>query len=134
MADDLSDRELARMTDDSPKPCPLIYLEIPAPDLEKARKFYTSVFGWKIDQGIPGTSYLMFDDGNLGGGLNPALKVTGQGPNLVLKVEDIPAKLKEITKAGGGTVREKSEIGGGFGYSAVFKDPNGNLLSLWSKT
>lgn len=128
----------------------ICYLEIPAPDMEKARRFYSTVFRWRIlDEGIAppaepealqgtpvvaGTSYLAFDDGRVGGGLNPALAPADrQGINLVLKVERIPETLAEIARAGGTVVKERTEVGGGQGFYALFRDPNGNLLSIWAR-
>jgi uncharacterized protein len=36
------------------------HFEIPADDMARAKKFYSSVFGWKI-QDVPGLEYAMAD-------------------------------------------------------------------------
>ena len=113
-------------------PAPLCYVEIPAPDLEAARAFYGTVLGWRIEQGIPGTRYLSFDAGRLGGGFDPTLEPTDRGPLLYVQVSDVSAALEAIARAGGGVVRGKTEIGGGHGFSALFDDPNGNRMGLVS--
>ncbi len=117
------------------KPAAICYVEIPAPDVERAGSFYSSVFGWKIEpSGLTEQKYWMFSTGEnqLMGGLTPDLPVQDGGVIFYLKVEDISETLAAVLKAGGAPVQETKEIGGGFGYSAVFRDPNGNRIGLWS--
>jgi predicted enzyme related to lactoylglutathione lyase len=115
------------------KPGNICYLEIPAPDLNKAAKFYTKVFSWKVGPKFS-SGYWGFDDGHLGGGFDASAKPNKTGINLYIKVTDIPATLTVIAKAGGKVTKEKTAIyDGQFGHYACFRDPNGNQLSLWSK-
>ena len=109
------------------------HIEIPAPNLEKAKKFYTDVFGWEVEV-MEGGNYAFFKDGLIGGGFDPDMKVAKGGPNLVIECDDILAKMDEIIVAGGKQTMPKTEIGGGMGFYASFLDPNGNRLSIWSKT
>lgn len=109
----------------------ICHIEIPAPDLDKAFSFYSNVFGWKTSR-AEGMNYAFFTVGELGGGFDPEMPVVEGGLNLVLKADDIPAKLREIEAAGGTLVKEKTEIPDGHGYYALFKDPNGNRLGIWS--
>lgn len=113
--------------------CAVCHIEVPAPDLAKAMRFYGEVFGWEIGEQL-GPNYCIWHAGDLGGGFSADMAPCDDGMNVVLGVEDIPAKLEEIAKAGGAVVKGKTEIGGGYGFYALFKDPNGNRLGLWSKT
>ncbi|MFC1588491.1 VOC family protein [Planctomycetota bacterium] len=119
------------MGSDHPPFGSICHIEIPAPDLAKAKSFYQSVFGWTMED-IPEMPYVMFSSGTVGGGFDPALEVVDKGVNVIIEVADIPSKLVEISEAGGGIEQEKTEIAGGFGFYAVFKDPNGNRLSIHS--
>ena len=110
----------------------LCHIEIPAPDLEKTAEFYRKIFGWEVEI-APDKSYAFFKDGSVGGGFDPSSSVQPDGINLVIEVDDIPEKLLEIEQAGGIIVKQKTEIGGGYGFYASFKDINGNRLSIWSK-
>jgi predicted enzyme related to lactoylglutathione lyase len=115
----------------------LCYFEIPSPDVNKAAKFYSKVFGWQVEVSKEMGNYGMFcfKDGSGGGGLDPSAKVSGElGINLVLKTDDIPAKLAQIKAAGGTIVKAKEALPGNYGYVGYFKDPNGNLLCIWSKS
>ena len=51
---------------------------------------------------------------------------------IYLKVTDIAETLRQVCANGGTVEREKFAIGGGFGFSAHFRDPNGNRLGLFS--
>lgn len=63
--------------------------------------------------------------------LMPAPQKTG--PQLVIDVEDIEQMLTEIKSKGGEVISSKTEIPGGHGYYAVFKDPNGNYLQIHAR-
>ena len=113
---------------------PICYMEIPAPNIEAAGAFYASIFGWRITpSNLSDKSYWEFStgDGQLTGGLDPSIPVSAGGVLLYLKVESITDALAAVKGSGGIVVREKFDIGGGYGFSAIFKDPNGNQLGLF---
>lgn len=111
------------------------YVEIPAPDIEKAGTFYSSIFGWQIKpSNLSETPYWEFQtgDGQISGGLVQERAAHDGGVLLYLKVKDIDATLRRITAQGGTVIMEKTDIGGGHGFSAFFDDPNGNRMGLYS--
>lgn len=112
----------------------IVHIEIPAPDFEKAKEFYTKLFDWKVEF-IPGMDYAMWSAGEnaVAGGFEKVSKPTTDGPLLHIEVDDIDSKLKEIEAAGGKTLTPKTKISDEFGYFAVFVDVFGNRLGLWSK-
>ena len=42
------------------------------------------------------------------------------------------ASFEKIVNNKGKIVQEKTEIGGGYGFYAIFEDSFGNILGLWS--
>ena len=47
----------------------VVYFEIPADGIPRAKTFYANLFGWKIE-GVPGMDYMMIDTyGAPGGGM-----------------------------------------------------------------
>ena len=120
------------MPDGAKQPATICHVEIPAPDLQKARAFYGSVFRRTFE---PSGDYLMFSagEGKLGGGFSPTEQPQEGGVLLYLRVEDIPAALEAIKAAGGSVVRDKTGIGE-WGFYALVKDTNGTRLGLWSPT
>jgi len=63
-----------------------------------------------------------------GGMLERGLPVGG--PVLTVEVDDIDEALEKIGTLGGTTVSAKQAVGD-MGFSAYFKDPEGNLMGLW---
>jgi predicted enzyme related to lactoylglutathione lyase len=89
---------------------PIVHLEISVTDLNKAREFYSKIFGWKVDL-IPQMDYALFETGTPpNGDFSKVNKVKTGGCLFYISVDDIEKKLKEIEKAGGKTVRKKTEI------------------------
>jgi predicted enzyme related to lactoylglutathione lyase len=52
------------------------------------------------------------------------------GPVVVVDVEDIDAALATIEKLGGTPLTGRQQVGD-MGFSAYFRDPEGNLMGLW---
>ena len=121
----------------------VIHFEIPADDENRAREFYRSTFGWKIDA-MPELSYAMLlttptDEtgmpsvpGSINGGM---FRREGEltSPLITVDVEDIDAALEKISSHGGSTVQAKQAVGD-MGWAAYFRDPEGNILGLWQNT
>ena len=118
----------------------VVHFEIPADELERAQKFYKRVFGWEMNA-VPGMEYIMLgttptnengmpqEPGAINGGmLKRQRPVTS--PLITINVQDIEDKLKNIKKMGGEVVRGKMQVGD-MGYSAYFKDTEGNTIGLW---
>jgi predicted enzyme related to lactoylglutathione lyase len=51
-------------------------------------------------------------------------------PNVVIDVANIEDALKAVNEAGGTTIAERQPVGD-MGFSAYFKDSEGNLIGLW---
>jgi uncharacterized protein len=118
------------------------HFEIPADDTERARKFYSATFGWKMNP-APGMDYTMVRTGPvdekgmpqgpgfIGGGI-----AKREGPLehtvLTVVVDDISAAEKKIEKNGGTIVQRKMAIGdGSMGFMGYFKDSEGNTVGLY---
>jgi uncharacterized protein len=121
----------------SEAPSPIVYVEIPAPNLERAGAFYSSTFGWKVvPSNLSDKPYWMFStgEGQLTGGFDPSRRPkSGGGVILYIRVDDIDKTLRAVAAAGGRVVRDKFDVGGGYGYSAIVNDPNENEIGLWCK-
>ena len=114
----------------------LCHFEIPSKDFDKSRDFYEALFGWKVDIQPEMDYALIHIEGGMGGGFtNDAEPVTKMGFGLYFEVDDIPATIAKAVVLGGAEVTPKTGIGGGeMGYYGIFKDLDGNLIGLWSKT
>jgi predicted enzyme related to lactoylglutathione lyase len=110
----------------------IVHIEIPAQNETAAGKFYQDLFGWKITHDEQ-MHYTMWEPGEgPGGGFNPLGPDTKPG-NIILYVAsaDIEADLKKVEKLGGKVLRPKAEIPN-TGWFALFQDPTGNTMALYT--
>src|SRR4051812_17704413 len=104
------------------------YLEFPATDIAKTKKFYGAVFGWKFED--YGPDYIAFSDGRLSGGFTTGAPTPARGVLVVIYAQDLAAAQTRIKSAGGAIVRDIFSFPGGTRFH--FTDPNGNELAVWS--
>jgi uncharacterized protein len=124
----------------------VVHFEIPADDLDRAKTFYGSVFGWEL-QSVPmgGGEYTVVkttavdeqtqmptEPGAINGGMMQRDELL-RAPVLTIDVDAIDDALREIESGGGSTVTPRTEIPG-MGAFAYFTDPEGNVLGLWETT
>jgi len=118
------------------------HFEIPADDTERARKFYSKTFGWKLNQ-LPGMDYTMVSTGDvdeegmpktpgyIGGGIGPRDGHLTH-PVVTIIVDEITAAEKAIEKNGGTILQKKQAIGdASMGWTGYFKDSEGNVVGLY---
>ncbi len=110
----------------------ICHVELYAASLDDSAAFYAKLFGWKTDPLDAG--YMIWRDpaGMSGGFTTAGSPVTNPAATMYLRTEDIPGKLEEVVSAGGTIIRTKTEIAGDYGFYALFRDPAGNNMGLWS--
>ena len=110
----------------------IVHIEIPAGDTAKAGKFYEDLFGWKIETDTKMNYTMWAPAEGVGGGFSPITEANKPG-NVLIHVDsdDIEVDLKRIKALGGTVLSEKTEIPQ-IGWFALFKDPTGNTLSLYT--
>jgi predicted enzyme related to lactoylglutathione lyase len=106
----------------------LVHVEFPAQDIERGKKFWEGVGGWSInDAGMEGMQYLMWQEGDQGGGI---YSMEGEsGTRLYLGTDDIDGDLAKVKELGG-EADDKNPIPG-VGWFARCKDSEGNDFSLF---
>ena len=124
----------------------VVHFEIPADDLDRAKNFYGSVFGWEL-QTVPMNegeytsvkttdvdeqTQLPTEPGAINGGMFVRNEQV-TSPVITIDVDGIDDSLKQIEAEGGTTVTPRTAIPG-MGAFAYFKDPEGNVLGLWETT
>ncbi len=106
------------------------HFEFPAKDAERARGFWTSLFGWEFgDSPMPDFDYRMTDfDNGTAAAVYPAQDAK-RGPIVYFTSEDIEADIARV-RGLGGKADDKSPIQG-IGWFAHCKDTEGNAFSLF---
>lgn len=110
---------------------PFVHVELQTRDVNKAKKFYASLFEWKLED-FPAMEYTIIKVGEgTGGGImkNP---VPGAPDNWLpyILVDDIAASTKKAQSLGGKIRKEVTEIPG-MGWFSVIADPTGAVFGLW---
>ena len=110
---------------------PFVHVELLTDDLAQSKKFYNSLFDWKLED-IPGMDYTMIGVGEgTGGGMmkNPVPGLPSHWMAYVL-VEDVTVSTKKAVSLGAKVVKEVTEVPG-MGWFSVITDPTGAALGLW---
>ena len=112
------------------------YVELPAPEFEDSKRFYSRVFGWEWTQ--YGPVYAACEGGSVEVGLNggavpaPAHAQGAEdsiGPLVLLSCDDLEAKEADVVAAGGVIVSQIYPYPGGRRFH--FSDPSGNILGVY---
>ena len=108
----------------------LVHFEVPSQDTQKARTFWSGVFGWEFgDSAVPGMEYYLVRTGEDQGGAVYSSDKSGGGLVVYFDTDDIDTSVAKV-REGGGKADDKSPIPhvGWFSHCA---DPEGNAFSLF---
>lgn len=108
------------------------HMELYAVNLEASGNFYRNIFDWVTSPHDQGYGFWKDPNGLSGGFTTAGSPVTNPAATFYIKVDQIGNKLHEITTQGGVIIKEKTKIGGDHGFYALFRDPAGNNVGLWS--
>jgi uncharacterized protein len=109
----------------------ITHVDIPADDIDRAKRFYRAVAGWEIGP-VPGfPDYEMFRTGEAsGGGIGIRGKTAPDRIRLYVTVDRLEDAIAAAEQNGGSIVQPATEIMGQGRYAAV-NDPEGNEIGLW---
>jgi uncharacterized protein len=117
---------------------PVNWFEIYVQDMERAKKFYETVFNVQLKK-LEGTEFEMWtfpSQENGPGASGSLIRMPGfaSGANSVLiyfRCADCGIEAQRAAKSGGRIETPKKSIGQ-YGYIAIVHDPDGNLIGLHS--
>ena len=123
----------------------VVHFEIPADDVERAKKFYSENFGWKLNQlgpevgnyelvqtGPTDEQGMPQDRGFVNGGLMRR-DPSASSPVLVIAVADADQTVEKVKKSGGRLVGEILDIPNVGRYARV-QDTEGNVIGVIKPT
>ncbi|HKN87977.1 MAG TPA: VOC family protein [Nitrospiraceae bacterium] len=111
----------------------IVWFEIPADNPERANKFYSALFGWKIEK-FPGVDdYWHIDtgggddtpDGGLMTRKHPQQPITNY-----VAVSSVDASAEKVKQLGGTICKSKTAVPQ-MGYFIICRDTEGNEFALW---
>ena len=115
-------------------PASICWFEVPADDLGRAKKFYSSLFGWKFAK-LPAAvqDYWHIDtggkDASPDGGMMPRMHPHQPITNYV-SVPSVSKASAKVETLGGTLCKPKTAVPG-MGYFAICLDTEGNTFALW---
>jgi hypothetical protein len=122
----------------------VVHFEIPFDNLDRAKKFYSSIFGWELqDYQFPGgltytgiktvpvdeKTHMPTEPGAINGGMTKRTRDVS-APIITIHVSSIEEYTRKIEAAGGKSVMPKQEVPD-MGYYSYFIDSEGNVIGLW---
>ena len=118
------------------------WFEIPSTDLDRAQKFYESIFGITLNAiDLPNIKMRLFPLDDPMNGIGGAIVNSGgfhkpsatDGPLIYLNGNpDLQSVLDKVENAGGKIMVPKTEISPDYGFMGVFIDTEGNRIGLHS--
>lgn len=121
------------------KPNPVVWFEIYVNDLERAKRFYETVFQAtleKLDSPAPDIEMLSFPmQQNAPGAAGTLCKMPGYSPGMgtiiYFACDDCAVEEARVEQAGGRIVKPKMSIGQ-YGWISLIADTEGNMIGLHS--
>lgn len=114
------------------------WFEIPTADFDRARGFYETILGEKMDVWeVMNTKYASFpgEMPGVGGALSasPNNKPSADGARVYLNANpDLSPVLARVESAGGKVLMPKTQISADIGFMAILEDSEGNQVALHS--
>lgn len=112
----------------------IVHFDVPAEDIERAKKFYSTLLGWKFES-VPGMQYNLIATTNLdgtpgvGGGMGKRMEPSQRMMNY-FGVSSLDAAMKQVRSLGGRTITDTVPR---MGYLVNCIDTEGNAFGLWEE-
>jgi predicted enzyme related to lactoylglutathione lyase len=113
----------------------IAWFEIPADNVERAKKFYNALFGWKIKKFPGGMEYWHIDTGGADASPDGGLmkrKDPGQAITNYIFVESVDKAAANVKKLGGRICMGKTAVPG-MGYFVICIDTEKNAFAVWER-
>lgn len=118
------------------------WFEIPVGDMNRAKKFYDTVFNIDIAiHDLGGLQMGWFPNAPGKSGATGSLVLhemyvpsTTHGPLIYFSCKNVADELNRVEAAKGHIIQSKTEIGGSHGFMALVKDTEGNRIALHSQS
>lgn len=131
----------------------VVHFEIPSDNLERTKKFYTELFGWKMEK-MPSTGqreyWTFYTTSNDKGGRNNSNSDDGSGSSeqrtvsggmmerqmpqepimIYIGVDSVTEYSNKVERLGGRVIKQKTDVPG-YGWFAICTDTENNGFALW---
>jgi predicted enzyme related to lactoylglutathione lyase len=112
---------------------PFVHVELASTDVAKSKKFYGSLFGWKLSEmPMAEGTYTLVDvgEGTGGGMMNQLIPNAPSAWMAYVEVDDVKASTAKAKSLGANVMKDTTEVPG-MGWFSIITDPTGAMLGLW---
>jgi len=114
---------------------PFVHVELNASDPEAAKRFYSQLFKWEMEDMpnsvVPTGSYTIINVGSgTGGGIMKQVPGGPAGWLPYVLAEDIQATTQKAKSLGARIMKDVTEVPG-MGWVSIIQDPGGAVFGLW---
>ena len=110
----------------------ITHVELPSDDFDRAQRFYSELFGWKMQQTPEMPDYAMFQSGpgESGGAIGLRGQTAPDRLRIYVEVDSLDPVVARTLELGGSVSVEITDVPGMGRYAAIV-DPEGNEIGLW---
>jgi predicted enzyme related to lactoylglutathione lyase len=110
---------------------PFVHIELQTQDLEKSKKFYASMFDWKLEE-LPGMDYTIINvvEGTGGGMMKKSDPSIRDNWLPYIMVDNLADSTKRAQTLGATICKDVTEVQD-MGWFSVITDPTGATFGLW---
>jgi predicted enzyme related to lactoylglutathione lyase len=116
-------------------PASIVWFNVPADDIQRAQKFYSGLFGWKIKPFRGMKDFMGIETGGADASPDGGLTERKAGEQSIvnyISVDSVDKFIAKIQKLGGKICVPKTAVPK-MGYFAVCQDTENNSFGLWQK-
>ena len=111
----------------------IVWFEIPADDVERAKGFYNKLFGWKMNPLPHMAEYLHIDTGGADASPDGGIMKRMHPKHTITSYVSVPSATTfatKVEKLGGSICKPKTAVPG-MGYFAICRDTENNTFAIW---
>lgn len=114
-------------------PNPFVHVELASANIDESKRFYGSLFDWKLEADSHGMDYTIIKVGEGTGGGMMKHPMPGQPSVWVpyVQVDDARTSTAKARSLGGRVIRDVESLPGNGGSFSVIQDPGGAVLGLY---
>jgi predicted enzyme related to lactoylglutathione lyase len=107
----------------------VIHFEVTGKDGPALQRFYSDVFGWRLDTNNPTGYGMLRTDEGIGGGIGATQDGSAGLVTFYVETDDAAATLRKVESLGGRVIMPLTEVAPDTTI-ALFADPEGHIVGL----
>jgi len=107
----------------------VIHVEVTGKDGPALQEFYSEIFDWELETGLPGGYAMARDEAGFTSGIGPTQDGSGGMVTFSVHTEDPSGVLRKVVERGGKVIMPLTEVAKDTTI-ALFADPEGHVVGI----